>query len=87
MPVHHDDELPTLDLADLDRVTGGAGDAMSSMMPMMMMMMMRNRSQGAAAAPPPAAAAVPAWKPTITVDGVEQPVTSTDNGATFTSST
>jgi hypothetical protein len=82
MPAHHDDDLPTLDLADLASVTGGAAaDPMSSMLPMMMMM--RGRSQAApapAAAPPPA----PAWKPKIMVDGVEQQLTSSGNG-TFTS--
>jgi hypothetical protein len=83
MPAHHDDDLPTLDLADLASVTGGAAaDPMSSMLPMMMMM--RNRSQAAAAAP--AAAPAPAWKPKILVDGVEQQLTSSGNG-TFTSST
>jgi len=85
MSAHHrDDELPTLDLADLSQVTGGAGDAMSSMMPMMMMMMMR-RSQGSAAAPAPAPA-TPSWQPRILVDGVEQQLTSNGNG-TFSSST
>jgi hypothetical protein len=84
MPAHHDDDLPTLDLADLASVTGGAAaDPMSSMLPMMMMM--RNRSQ-AAAAPAPAPAPAPAWKPKILVDGVEQQLTSSGNG-TFTSST
>jgi hypothetical protein len=82
MPAHHDDDLPTLDLADLASVTGGAADPMSSMLPMMMMM--RNRSAAAPAAPPPAPA--PAWKPKIMVDGVEQQLTSSGNG-TFTSST
>lgn len=74
-------ELPTLDLADLSRVTGGAGDDLSALMPIMMMMM-RNRSAGAAAAAPPPAA-VPPWQPTITVDGVPQQLTATGNG-TFT---
>jgi len=84
MPTHHDDELPTLDAADLSRVTGGASSDMSSMMLPMMMMMMRNRSQGAvAAAPPPAA---PPWTPTITVDGVAQPVTASADGTYTTSS-
>ncbi|HEU4733994.1 MAG TPA: hypothetical protein VFT22_39150 [Kofleriaceae bacterium] len=83
MPAHHDDDLPTLDLADLAGVTGGAADAMSSMLPIMLMM--RGRAQAAAqAAPPPAPAP---WKPKILVDGVEQPVTASGNGTTFTSST
>jgi hypothetical protein len=86
MPAHHDDELPTLDLADLSRVTGGAGDDLSSML-LPMVMMMRSRSQAAAAVPPaPAAAAVPPWTPKITVDGVDQQVTNSGNG-TYTVST
>jgi hypothetical protein len=69
MPAHHDDELPSLDASDLAQVTGGTGDAMSSMMLPMMMMMMRGGSQAPApAAPPPA----PAWTPKILVNGVEQ---------------
>jgi hypothetical protein len=83
MPAHHDDDLPTLDLADLASVTGGAADAMSSMLPMMLMM--KNRSQAAAAAAP-APAPAPAWKRKIMVDGVEQQLTNSGNG-TFTSST
>jgi hypothetical protein len=82
MPAHHDDDLPTLDLADLANVTGGTADAMSSMLPMMLMM--KNQSQAAAAGPAPAPA--PAWKPKIMVDGVEQQLTCSGNG-TFTSST
>jgi hypothetical protein len=82
MPAHHDDDLPTLDLADLSKVTGGAGLDMSSMLPMMMMMKQRS---AAAAAPAPAPA--PAWTPKVLVDGVEQPVNSSANGTTFTSST
>ena len=76
----HDDELPTLETADLTRVTGGAGDDMSSAM--MMAMAMRNRGHAAAA---PAPASVPPWQPTITVDGVPQPLTSTGNGTYSTS--
>lgn len=82
MPAHHDDALPTLDLADLSKVTGGAGLDMSSMLPTMMMMKQRS---AAAAAPAPAPA--PAWTPKVLVDGVEQPVNSSANGTTFTSST
>lgn len=82
MPAHHDDDLPTLDVADLSKVTGGAGLDMSSMLPMMMMMKQRS---AATAAPPPAPA--PAWTPKVLVDGVEQPVNSSANGTTFTSST
>jgi hypothetical protein len=77
----HDDELPTLETADLTRITGGAGDDLSSAM--MMAMAMRNR--GHAAAPAPAPAAVPPWQPTITVDGVPQQLTSTGNGTYSTS--
>ena len=60
----NDEELPTLDLASLDQVTGGAGMDMSSMLPMMMMM--RNRQAAAPAAPPQPA------MPKILVNGVEQ---------------
>lgn len=73
----HDDELPTLDTADLSRVTGGAGFDFSSMLPMMMMMM-RSRAQ---AAPVMAAPAQAPWQPTITVDGVPQQVTPGPNGS------
>ena len=75
------DELPTLETADLTRVTGGAGDDLSSAM--MMAMAMRNRNQAAAA--PPAPAAVPPWQPTITVDGVPQQLSNTGNGTYSTS--
>jgi len=60
----HDEELPSLDLASLEQVTGGAGMDMSSMLPMMMMM--RNRQAAAPAAPPQPA------MPKILVNGVEQ---------------
>jgi hypothetical protein len=84
-PAPQHDELPTLDLADLSRVTGGAGDDLSSAM--MMAMAMRNRNQAAAVAAPPApAAAIPPWQPTITVDGVPQQLASTGNGTYSTSS-
>jgi hypothetical protein len=76
------DELPTLETADLTRVTGGAGDDLSSAM--MMAMAMRNRGK-AAAAPAPAPASVPPWQPTITVDGVPQALTSTGDGTYSTS--
>ena len=77
------DELPTLETADLSRVTGGAGDDLTSAK--MMAMAMRNRGQ-AAAAPAPAPTSVPPWQPTITVDGVPQQLTSNGNG-TFSTST
>jgi hypothetical protein len=64
MSRHHDEELPTLDLASLEQVTGGAGMDMSSMLPMMMMM--RNRQAAAPAAPPQPA------MPKILINGVEQ---------------
>ncbi len=83
-PAPQNDELQTLETADLSRVTGGTGDDMSSMM---MAMAMRNRgARGAAAAPAPAASSVPSWQPTITVDGVPQQLTSTGNGQYSTSS-
>jgi hypothetical protein len=78
MPAPHD-ELPTLDLADLSRVTGGAGDDLTSML--LPMMMMRSRSQAAAIAPAPAPATVPPWQPTITVDGVPQQVAAAADGS------
>ena len=80
MAVHHDDDLPTLEPADLAGVTGGTGLDLMSILPLLLM---RNQAQ---AAPPPAPAAQP-WKPTIKVDGVEQPVTASNNGTTFTTST
>jgi hypothetical protein len=76
------DELPTLETADLTRVTAGAGTDLSSVM--MMAMAMRNRGQAAAPAAVPAS--VPPWQPTITVDGVPQQLTSSGNG-TFSTST
>jgi len=75
MPKHHRDELPSIDIAALDRVTGGAGTDMSSMLPMMMMM--KQRSAPAAPAPPPAPVT-----PKILLNGVEQPASAlTSNGA------
>ena len=71
----HDDELPTLEPALLEQVTGGAADAMSTMLPMMMM-----RSRQAAAAPAPAPPQP--VMPKILLNGVEQPVT----GAPITTS-
>lgn len=73
---HHREELPSIDLAALDRVTGGAGADMSSMLPMMMMM--RRRSAPAPApAPPPAPTT-----PKILLNGVEQPASALQsNGA------
>jgi hypothetical protein len=77
---HHDDDLPSLDTADLSTVTGGAGLDMMTMLPLLLL---RNANQAAAAPPPPPAQP---WRPTIKVDGVEQPVTTTNNGTTFTTS-
>ena len=82
MPAHHEDELPTLPTADLAQVTGGVGTDPSSMLPMMLLMMKRR-----AAAPPPPPPAPAPWQPKILVNGVEQPVTSSANGTTFTTST
>jgi hypothetical protein len=66
-----DDPFATIDLGTLDKVSGGAGDDMGSMMmPMMMMMMMRGR--GGSAPPPPPPAPV---RPKILLNGVEQPYT------------
>lgn len=81
-PSSHD-ELPTLDIADLTHVTGGAGDDMSSLA--MMMAMRKRGAQTAAAAPAPAATSVPPWQPQITVDGQPQQLTDTGNGTYSTS--
>jgi hypothetical protein len=78
-PIAPSDELPTLDTADLARVTGGTGDDLSTMLPLLMLAR-RNGSAGAAAAPPPAAA-VPPWQPTITIDGVPQQLTQSGTGS------
>jgi len=78
MAVHHEDDLPTLDPSALTSVTGGTGLDLMSMLPLLLM---RNRAQ-TAPAPPPAQP----WKPTIKVDGVEQPVTTDSNGTSFTTS-
>lgn len=80
----HDDELPSLDTADLARVTGGAGFDFSSMLPLMMIMM-RNRAQAAPVMAPPAPAP---WQPKITVNGVPAQVTPGPNGSfTYTTPT
>jgi hypothetical protein len=79
MSKHHKDELPSIDLATLKTVTGGAGADMSSMMPMMMMMRMRN----SAPAPAPAAPPQPVT-PKILLNGVEQPASAlTGSGPSF----
>ena len=80
MSASQDDELQTLDTADLARVKGGTGDDSSSMLPFLALAM-RNRG---AAGPAPAAATQP-WQPTITVDGVPQQLSQTGTG-TFTTS-
>jgi hypothetical protein len=86
MATHHDHELPTLPVADLEHVTGGAGnDAMSSMMPMMIMMMMKGKGGGgsaSAAAPPPAPPAAP-LVPRVIVNGVEQTPQSADGTSSY----
>lgn len=79
MSAANDDELQTLDPADLTRVKGGAGNDLSSMMPLLAILM-RNRSAAAATQP---TATVPPWQPTITVDGVPQQLAQTGTG-TFT---
>jgi hypothetical protein len=76
MPRNPPDELPTLDLSTLDQVTGGAGFDMMTMM--MMMMMMRGQQAPVVAAAP---SALPAWQPTITIDGVPQQLTPGANGS------
>lgn len=76
MSKHHRDELPAIDAAALQRVTGGAGADMSAMLPMMMMM--RGRSAAAAPAPAPPAPVLPK----VLLNGVEQPASAlTGSGA------
>jgi hypothetical protein len=82
MSATQDDELPTLDTADLTQVKGGTGDDFSRMLPMLLAMRKRGAAAAAAA---PAPAAVPPWQPTITVDGVPQQLSQTGTG-TFTTS-
>ncbi|HEU0035602.1 MAG TPA: hypothetical protein VFQ53_33555 [Kofleriaceae bacterium] len=77
MSAHHEDELPTLELAMLENVTGGAAD-MSAMLPMMMMMRGR-RSQPSAPPPPPT--------PKVTLNGVEQRPSQGPNGLSFNTET
>jgi hypothetical protein len=79
----HADELPSIDLGTLSRVTGGAGMDMSAMLPMIMMMKQSSAGASAAAPAPAPAPAAPAL-PKILVDGVEQSASSvTSSGATF----
>jgi hypothetical protein len=81
-PKHPTEELPSIDLATLGAVTGGAGDASSMMLPMMMMM----RGRQSAAAPPPPPPQPP--QPKILLNGVEQPASAlTNSGAGPTFST
>ena len=80
MSKHHKDELPSIDVAALKSVTGGAGADMSAMLPMMMMMRQRSAAAAAPAAPP----APP--RPKILVNGVEQSASAlagSSNGSTF----
>jgi hypothetical protein len=66
-------ELPTISMPELDKVSGGAGtDMMSMMLPMLMM---KNRNQAAAAAPPP-----PPQPPKLMVDGQAQQLQSDGQG-------
>ena len=72
---HHDnDELPTVSMDELDKVSGGAGMDMTSMLLPMMMMKNKN-SQAAAAAPPP-----PPQPPKLMVDGQPQQLQSDGQG-------
>lgn len=75
----NEDALPSIDLAQLANVHGGAGSD-DMMLPMMMMMMgKRNAAPAAAPAPPP-----PPPRPRIMVDGVEKQMTNTGSGLSFT---
>ncbi len=82
MPVHHDDDLPTVEAADLTSVTGGAGAGLdlASMLPIFLM----KRRAAEQAAPAAAAAATPAWTPKVVINGVEQQGASSPTGTTFT---
>jgi len=66
-----DDEIPSIETADLEGVTGGTGMDMSSMLPLLMLGK-RNQQQAA----PQQVAAAPAAppKPKLFVDGVEEPL-------------
>jgi hypothetical protein len=77
MPKHCNDELPSLDTADLSRVSGGAGMDAMSMLPMILMLRGKKGAapQQVAAAPPPAPP-----RPRVIVDGVEKSMTSTGSG-------
>ena len=77
MSKHHRDELPTIDVAALQSVTGGAGTVLSALLPLMMML----RGRSAAAAPAPAAPPPPVM-PKVLLNGVEQPASAlTGSGA------
>jgi hypothetical protein len=65
MAHHDDDELPSLDAADLKKVSGGLD--MSSMLPIAMMARKKQQAAPVQYAPPPTPAA-PA-KPNILVNG------------------
>jgi hypothetical protein len=74
------DQLPTIDLSALSRVTGGASTDLSSML--MPLMMWKNKQQQSAAAPaaaPPPAAPV---TPQITLNGVPQTPSSVSSAGT-----
>lgn len=83
MPKHPkppQDELPTIDLTQLEAVTGGAGMDMSAMLPMIMMM----RGRGGSSAPAPAPAPIAPVAPKIMLNGVEQKPDAPTNGLSFT---
>jgi hypothetical protein len=79
-PTHHA-ELPSIDTAALQHVTGGAGMDMSAMLPMMMMMRQRSAAAAAPVAPPPPPT------PKILVNGVEQSASALSGGANGSSFT
>ncbi len=72
------DELTTIDLSTLSRVTGGAGTDIASML--MPLMMMKSQHHASAAAPAPAPAAP--VTPQITLNGVPQTPSSTSAAGT-----
>jgi len=78
------DELPTIDLSTLSRVTGGASTDMSSMMLPLMMWKNKQQQQSAAAAAAASAAAAPVAppQPKITLNGVPQSPSSISSAGT-----
>jgi len=85
MATHHDhgdDELTTIATINLDKVSGGAGMDMSSMLlPMMLMNKKKQAAAGPPPGPPPPAAPAAPLMPKIFVNGVEQSASSGGDGS------